>query len=569
MASILPVNGEGPYRGVLAALKLSRRDDPLSVEALRKEQRVFEALCRAPGEPPCPRLYDVVEEPAPGLVMEWCPTDLERWWADRHGEPHSFPELCEALAAVCRRVREYAIVSEMELGERVVHADIKPRNILRSTEGRWLLTDFGAAKSRSLDEENWVATRMIIGTENYIAPETLFNARKPYPAAMDTWSIGCTFFACLRMCSLLRGGGKLPSNGTHAHHFRTHRAALVADLQLRRPTLFADRELDASVFPSPERLPDKDRAAIADALRDTLGNTLLEERLVADATNLLDRALQIDPARRYVDPIEMAGDLEALAQRGRELAARAEGGPTGPRSSAPAVRAPAPSPPHPSAAQAPAGGGAWRWVVGGGAVLIAAGLVLLVGLAGLGWWWRTRGTPSSTVAGGVPAESGSPVAGGAGTGATGGSGAGPGATPGPATRGPAAPGGEPAGSGASAGVPEGTGVASGGGAQRPPRAAEKLGDHAPAGEGTVLVLGAEAYLKGKGGRRAPGTVPAGTYELYAQIGSASFVDQGTVTVEPGDRIVWRCGFGKCKETEASGAEDGAEEEEEEGGDVAE
>ncbi len=362
MAAIVPVTGEGrgppggPAPGVVAALKLARPDDPLSVEALQKEIVVFEALCRAPGEPPCPRLFDVIEGRAPGLVMEWCPNDLERWWAERYPAAEAIEALCEALAAVCRRVREYAVVSEMELGRRVVHADIKPRNVLLSASGRWLLTDFGAAKSRAVDEESWVATRMIIGTENYIAPETLFNARKTHPAAMDTWSIGCTLFACLRMRALLRGGGKLPPNGTHSHHFRTHRTALVADLQLRHPTRFADRDLEPEAFVSPDRLPDKDRNAIEECLRGIYDNAAFEARLATEVINLVDRALLIDPARRYTDPLEMAGDLEALGTRARELRLRASGGPTGPQSSTPTIQPPAPASAFPAPAGLPAGG---------------------------------------------------------------------------------------------------------------------------------------------------------------------------------------------------------------------
>ncbi|MBM4365447.1 MAG: protein kinase, partial [Deltaproteobacteria bacterium] len=349
MASVRPVVPVGPpvgassvREGVVVALKMARPDDPLSVEALGREVEVFDALCRAPGEPPCPRLYDVVGSPAAGLLMEWCPSDLERWWADRCSDPAAFGGLCSALAEVCRRVREYAAVAEMELGRRVIHADIKPRNVLLNEPGRWLLTDFGASKSRSVDDPNWAATKMILGTENFIAPEALFNARKTHPAAADTWSLGCTFFALLRMRVLLRGGGKMPPNGTHAHHFRTHRAALVADVHLRKPNAFADRELDAAAFPSPDRLPDRDREAVMEAVAGTLGNEHLEARLGNDAINLLDRALQIDPARRYTDALEMAGDFEALATRWKELAVRVDGGPTGPRDSAPAVSAPAP-----------------------------------------------------------------------------------------------------------------------------------------------------------------------------------------------------------------------------------
>lgn len=555
MAAIVPVvglgppTGGGPPEGVVAALKLSRPDDPLSVEALNREIDVFEALCRAPGEPPCPRLFDVILQPSPGLVMEWCPLDLERWWEQKHNQPGSLPEMFEALAAVCRRVREYAVVSEMELGRRVVHADIKPRNILISGTGRWLLTDFGAAKSRAVDDVGWEATRMIIGTENYIAPEALFNARKPHPSAMDTWSIGCTLFALLRMRTLLRSGAPLPSNGTHGHHFRTHRSAQVNDLQLRRPTVFADRELDASVFPTPDRLPDKDRAAVEEALAGSFSTPHLDARLITDVTNLLDRALQIDPARRYVDPIDMAGDLEALAARARELAVRSEGGATGPRASAPAVlplgRAPPP--------RASGGGGvSLAWLLGGGffaAVLIGG---LLVTGAGL-WWWLARtppveadgGTPALTEAGGpaTPAIPAPPVPAAAPVGT-------PAPTPAPSPPPPAAK------KDAPARAPEPPVERT---APPPPAIVEEedpvehdepadLAASAPRGSGVLVVVGAEAYVVGKKGKRAPGTLPKGKYELFARIDGA-WVSQGDVEVLEHETTSIRCGFGTCREVE--------------------
>ncbi len=549
MAAIVPVAGVGPApvggpaAGVLVALKLARPDDPLSVEALRREIVIFEALCRLPGEVACPRLYDVVESPVPGLVMEWCPIDMERWWAGQPFTPQTAAALFEAMAAVCRRVREYAVVSELELGQRVVHADIKPRNILLSAAGRWLLTDFGAAKSRAVEEESWLATRMVIGTENYIAPETLFNSTKAVPAAMDTWSIGCTLFALLRMRSLLRGGGRLPPNGTHAHHFRTHRTALVADLQLRQPNRFAGRELDPTAFVSHDRLPDKDRSAVVDALDGLFQNANLEARLCADVTNLLDRALLIDPMRRYVDPIEMAGDFEALATRVRELAVRADGGPTSPRTSTPAVLAP-------TVAETPAGAvpvvvaprrsGSMRWVLGGGAVLAGlVGVLLIFGLAGASWWWRQRSSApvvAATTTVPPPSQPTPPVALAPAPTAT--------APPAPAKLAPPAK--PPRAAAAVSPVPPARPR------PRPPKVepdAQGAAAEAPVASGTtgtLVVIGADAYVVGARGRRAPGDLPPGKYQLFTSI-DGTYVSQGQTQVYLDETTTWRCGFGKCRE----------------------
>ncbi len=361
MATIRAVVAKGAPVGmsscppdVQLALKLASPTDPLAKEALVREAEIFEVLCRMSGSAPCPRFYDSIPDTAragdksggvSALVMEWCPSDLERWWAESFRQPRAFVLLAEALADICRRIREYAAILEMDLGKKAIHADIKPRNILRAADGRWLLTDFGAAKSRPMEEESWAATRMILGTENFIAPESLFNARKPLPTASDTWSIGCTFFALLRMRVFLGSGAALPINGTHSHHFRSHRVALVADMQERRPTLFLDKELDPSVFTSPDRLPDRDRQSVQEALAGVFGaaNPALERMIASDCLRLLDRALSVDPALRYVDPLEMASDFEGLAERFREMEAKFRQSGEGAHA-VPAPVAPAPAP---------------------------------------------------------------------------------------------------------------------------------------------------------------------------------------------------------------------------------
>lgn len=556
--------------GTVLALKIARPDDQLAEEALGREVETFVALSRAPGSPPCPRLYDIIGNPPTGLVMEWCPTDMERWWEQRWAEPRSFIELCEALADVCRRVREYEAVAELELGKRVIHADIKPRNVLRAADGRWLLTDFGASKSRSVDEHQWVATRMILGTENFIAPEALFNARKPHPAAMDTWSLGCTLFALLRMRTLLRGGGRMPPNGTHAHPFRSHRVGLVSDLQQRKPGLFVDKDIDPSAFTSPEKLPEKDRKAVAEALVGVFGNPngTLEGVLAGEVLNLLDRALRIDPARRFRDPLEMAGELEALAQRFRELAFRAEAGTgPGPRVALPSDPVTAPASEARQETNPQAGASAPRVLVAeeivvddgnvkkasavtavsaarvppwiGLALLVVIGLQATQVLVSIATLVILLQTPDPVVA--LPAPAPGPLA--TATAAA------PTIAPPPAAAvetmaaavpvetvapvaepPPAAP--EPA--------PEAKVVP-------PPKRIGTPPPAGPAGTGVVLVSGGQAYLLGPDGKKPTGSISIGTYELFVQTRSGGeFESQGLVSVVAGDRIVYKCGLGTCK-----------------------
>ncbi len=596
--------------GTVLALKLARPDDKLAEEAIAREVETFVALSRAPGSPPCPRLYDIIGTPVTGIVMEWCPTDMERWWEATCGAPRSFLELVEALADVCRRTREYEAVAELELGKRVIHADIKPRNVLRAVDGRWLLTDFGAAKFRSVDEPQWVATRMILGTENFIAPEALFNARKPHPAAMDTFSLGCTFFALLRMRTVLRGGGRMPPNGTHAHLFRTQRVALIGDLQQRKPALFVDKDLDPAQFASPEKLPEKDRRLVAEAMEGVFGkpNERLEGVLVTETLHLLDRALRIDPALRFRDPLEMAGEFEALAQRYRELALRADGGvgsgrmvvsggggagaagvirASGPQTLGSAGTGPEAAPRSAGAsstgasaprilvsedvvvdegsgrrgagASAPSAARVPPWI--GVALLAVLGLqVVQLGVAGTAVVLLMNRPAPVAVA--VPAPVARPAVV---------------APPAPlaalvqaevpAISAPAptspvaaappiiappivAPVSASAASAASAKA-----SASSSGASTAATSADivpkRVGTPPPAGgsvaQGLILVSGGQAYLVGPAGRMSVGGVNPGSYELFAQTRPGGEPEsQGTVVVKSGDRIVYKCGLGTCR-----------------------
>jgi len=328
MASIRRVIAQGepphagaPAAGTLLALKLAS-SDALALESMVREAETFELLQAARTAQPCPRLVDLVDEngQATGIVMEWCPTDMEQWWDRILVLPDALEPLCGALADVCRRIAEYHAIMASK-GVSAVHADIKPRNAVLADDGRWLLTDFGAAKSRPIEQETWEATRLILGTENFIAPEMLFNARKHHPQAMDTWSVGATFFALLKMRRHRLFGHELPIDGTHSIQFRCQRMSMVTDLREREPALFAGKDLDPSAFGSPEQLPEDDRQAVSQALLGVFGepDTDRERKLEQEILALLDRALSIDPARRFTRAEEMSEAFDHIVRRYWEL----------------------------------------------------------------------------------------------------------------------------------------------------------------------------------------------------------------------------------------------------------
>jgi serine/threonine-protein kinase len=271
----------------LVAIKILHEryvEDPEYVERFRREARAVAKLSH-------PNIVTVIDRGDDGgrqyIVFEHVEGENLKELVTRTGpmSPRRALELVIPVADGLAFAHEHGLV----------HRDVKPQNVLLSSEGEVKVTDFGIA--RSLDVEHGVTqTGTVLGTSEYLAPEQA--SGEPVSPATDEYSLGVVLWELLT--------GEVPFTGEN----------FVA-VALRHVNEPPPRLLD--------RRPD------------------LSPRLAA----AVERALAKDPARRFPS-------MSALAAELRACLAELDAGPAAADDLALTVVSPPVSRPAPARARTPA-----------------------------------------------------------------------------------------------------------------------------------------------------------------------------------------------------------------------
>ena len=180
------------------ALKLVEPDvarDPVIRERLRREARMVAAL----EHPNVVPLYAAGEEDETVyIVTRWVEGTELGTLIGRHGplEPARAARIAAQIAAALELAHEKGLV----------HRDVKPSNVILTSEDHVYLTDFGLAK-RAGTAAGLTGVDQMLGTIDYVAPEQIEGSEPD--ARGDVYSLGCVLFEMLmgEPPFAVRGGG--------------------------------------------------------------------------------------------------------------------------------------------------------------------------------------------------------------------------------------------------------------------------------------------------------------------------------------------------------------------------
>ncbi|HTK06438.1 MAG TPA: serine/threonine-protein kinase [Ktedonobacteraceae bacterium] len=205
--------GEHIYLGTPAAMKVLSTQMADDLDVFRTEARTIARLIH----PNIVRVLEFgVEGTIPFLVLDYAPNGTLRQYYPK-GVPLPLP-------TVVSYVKQIAEALAYAHGEKLIHRDVKPENILLGRNNELLLSDFGIAlMAQTMHDQNM---QNVAGTLAYMAPEQIQgNPRQ----ASDQYSLGIIVYEWLT--------GERPFNGSFNEIISQQLSVLPRPLRAKVPTI--------------------------------------------------------------------------------------------------------------------------------------------------------------------------------------------------------------------------------------------------------------------------------------------------------------------------------------------
>ncbi|MGH9365134.1 MAG: serine/threonine protein kinase, partial [Thermoanaerobaculia bacterium] len=213
-----------PVIGRLVAIKTirmsSKGDDDTEVREF-KERFVREAQTAGIlSHPNIVTVHDIGEDVETGtsfIAMEYIEgKNLKSMLAEK--SKFTYDQIADTIAQVAEAL-DYAH------RKGIIHRDVKPANIIITTDGKVKITDFGIAKIAS---SNLTSSGQFLGTPNYMSPEQVSGA--PVDGRSDIFSLGVVLYELLTKRKPFLGDNLTAISYKIVHEDFTPPAELLAEV---------------------------------------------------------------------------------------------------------------------------------------------------------------------------------------------------------------------------------------------------------------------------------------------------------------------------------------------------